>query len=1832
MNLLRYGPARAALKCLMIFTLFIFSLPGLLVAQTLVNEWSFNESGGGTAIDSISSSNITLAGGASLGGGSLTLPGGSGDYAQLPDGILSTFTGSMTIETWFTENSAHTWARLFTIGGSTSTFATDNNNYIDLIPEALDSGGIHGGFWAEFNHGSGSRDAAETFPANTSDMDRTPVKAGAPVYATVVYDGPSQTARLYFNGVQVGQTYVGFKPSDLGFTKYNILGRDQYNDIPFNGAINELRIWNGAVSQRYISASLVAGPDVVITDLTPSSPSLTAGASIPLTETEQAVLTVRLPQTGTADLLATADATNWVSGNTGVLTVSSNGVINAVGLGTATVSATIAGTTVTSGSITVTRQTLQHEWSFNESGGTTAADSVGGANVTLQGGTSLGGGVLTLPGSGGSYATFPNGIVASNNSITIETWLTDNEGKTWSRAWSFGGSVAAPLDFIGPQAGNYIDLIPTAGNGHLWTEVKADIPHNSNNDVEGPAQLPTGSEQYVVVTYNAQNQTYTEYVNGVLAATVSGIVISPATLGNAMNNFIGLDQWNDSPFHGTFDEMRIWDGAVTPAYLLVAAAAGPGVVVTNTTPQTVAVTAGTSLLGSQTEQASVTVNFIQASGLSLTTVATNWTSSNPGVLTVDANGLITGVSGGSATVSATVYGVTGTSATVTVASTQPTPTNTLSNVTTVKGDNLVLRVGAYGGSLVYQWSYNSAPISGATNSTLTLTNIQISQTGTYSLLITNSFGSTNLSAVVTVVPLPILRNEWSFNESGGTTAVDAISASNITLSGSCSLGGGVLNLPGGAGNYAQFPNGILSTFSSITIETWFTDNGGLTWARPWSFGGYTTGTNNNFSHGNYIDLIPTAGNANGLNGGMWAEFNHNGNTDAHVATPLPTGTQECVTVTYQAWDQTARLYLNGVQVALATNITFAPSDLGFTYNNFLGLDQYDDTIFNGTYNEMRIWDGAAAPIYALVAAAAGPGVVVTNTTLQSAVMVTAGTSLVLSQSEQAMVTGNFIQASGVGLNTLATNWTSSNPSVLTVDANGLITGVSGGSATVSATFNGIMGTSALITVAPTQPTPTNVLSNVTVVVGENATLSVGAYGGALVYQWSFNSGPISGATSPTLTLTNLQLTQSGTYSLLITNSAGRTNVPVVVTVVPPILRNEWSFNESGGTTAFDSISSSNITLLGGTSLGSGVLTLPGGAGNYAQFPNGILSTYSNSITIETWFTDNAGLTWARPWSFGGYTTGPNNNFLHGNYIDLIPTAGGSGGMWMEFEHFGITDGVTAPLPTGTEEYVTVTYQVWDKTARLYLNGVQVATATNITYTPAALGFTYNNFLGLDQWNDPIFNGTYDEMRIWDGAVTPLYELVSAAAGPGVVVTNTTPQAVNVSVNTSVIIGQVQQASVSVNFDQVSGVSVTALATNWVSSNPSAVTVNSNGVVTAIAHGTATISATFDGITGTSSTMTVAASGPVITQEPVASLTLLVGGTLQASVAAIGDAPFTYFWFTNAGPTPISVSSSPVLTVPNLQLGNAGSYVCVVSNHVGTATSSALSLTVAAPTTYQQVMLSGNPIGYWPLNESSGTVAYDLIGGHNGTYTNNYVLGQTGPPNPFFSGATSAAFDGASGHVYIPGTPFNITGAVTVVAWVNVLSAPTFGGLFGHGDASWRMTINGNGQSGGNDGPGLPDATDPIAKPGINDGNWHMVAYTYTGMPGQSGNGRLYVDGALVASNTVATAPAGNGLDAWIGGSPDYGDRFLPAYIANAAVFAQSLNAAQVNGIYNGQWIPGAQTIAITRSGSNVILNWQTGTLLESTNLLGPWTTNSAAVPGYTVPATNSTKFFRLRVP
>jgi len=1398
-------------------------------------------------------------------------------------------------------------------------------------------------------------------------------------------------------------------------------------------------------------------------------------------------------------------------------------------------------------------QTLQHRYSF----ATDASDSVGGASwngtlVGANGGTNatIANG-LTLPGGGGpgysGYVTFPAGILNTTTNLTIECWATENSGNTaydYAELWNFNNGT-----------GQYIGFIPYPGNNGQNMEAAFKTGGNET-DAASPYKMAVGSEQYVVVTFNASTLVGTISTNGtqIASVTVPNSSYTPGTF-NTANNVLGQDPWPDQQFKGTIYEFRIWNGVVSHLYQEVSAVAGPSVVINDLTPTAVSLTTETNLAISGAEQAVIIAQFPQVSNVPVTDDATNWVSSNPAVLTVNSNGVITAVALGSAKVSGTFAGITATSGTITV-----TPQ-----------------------TLVHRYSF----ISDASDS------------------VGNANG--------TIVP-----------PNGGAVA---------TINNGLILPG---NTQGGNGysGYVALPQGVITNTTAISVECWLTQNNGNQWAEAWDFG-----INNqayNFA------LIPDPAD----NGGHIEvpNFPAGNNINISSGSTFPNGSEQYVAVTVNGATLLGSLYTNGTLIATTTypNISYLPGAYGLpggTVNNYLGNDIYGDWQFNGTIYELRIWNGAVSPAYVAASAVAGPSVVVTNLTPTS-LSISVNTSMIGAGTQQAAVVGNFLQAANVPLTGAATNWTSSNQTVLTVTSSGLITAVNGGTATISATVDGVTATSATITVATTPPIFSQKPSNRVAVVGDSVTFSALALGGNLSYQWEFNSTPITGATNTSLVLTNLSLGQAGTYTVAVVNNLGTTNASVTLSVSQAILEHRYSFVSD----ASDSIGNANGSIVppktGTAATINNGLILPGntaggfGYSGYVALPSGIL-TNTASITVECWVTQNSANQWATVWDFGSNNSQnfelcpfPQRNI---NNLDVAVEPNG-----------GEIDAVTTSLfPSGTEQYVSYTFNQDTLVGNLYTNGVLGATATypNATYIPGTIGGasgTTENMLGNDVFGDQQFSGTVYEFRIWDGAVSPLYLAVSEIAGPSVVVTNLTPVSMSVTVtNYNMVQGQSQSASVLANFVNASGISATYAVTNWSSSNVGVLTVDSNGVVTATGTGNATISATINGGTGTSSTINVANSAPVFTQEPPATENLLAGATLSVSVATIGTTPFTYYWFSSASPTPISVTTSPTLTLPNVQVADTASYTCLVSNKVNTTLSSTLNLTVVAPSTYDQAILTLNPIGYWPLNETSGNIAYDVVGGHNGTYTTTSAVGssvtlnQSGPGNAFFGDSSSAA-QFFSAYVDIPGAAFNITGPVTAMAWVQLEVAPGFDGLVGKGDNSWRTSINPSGEPGGNDSAGLNDATSTNS---INDGNWHMVVYTYNGAPGQANNGALYVDGGLAANNTVPATPPGDNLDVWIGGSPDYGTaRLLPAaLISHVAVFNQALTAAQVQGLTNGVAVLGPQSIAIERSGANVVLTWQNGTLLQSTNLLGSWVTNSAAVSPYTVPATNRSQFFRLLV-
>ncbi len=147
----------------------------------------------------------------------------------------------------------------------------------------------------------------------------------------------------------------------------------------------------------------------------------------------------------------------------------------------------------------------------------------------------------------------------------------------------------------------------------------------------------------------------------------------------------------------------------------------------------------------------------------------------------------------------------------------------------------------------------------------------------------------------------------------------------------------------------------------------------------------------------------------------------------------------------------------------------------------------------------------------------------------------AGATIAVSSNMSFTATGYFNDGSS---HTLTTNltWASSSVNVAAINTNGLATGLAQGVTTITATSGSVSNSTTLTVVAPpsisVQPTNDIVYPN------GQANLSVAATGGGLSYQWRFNGTNINGATGAIYTITNISSANIGVYTVVISNLAG----------------------------------------------------------------------------------------------------------------------------------------------------------------------------------------------------------------------------------------------------------------------------------------------------------------------------------------------------------------------------------------------------------------------------------------------------------------------------------------------------------------------------------------------------------------------------------------------------------------------------------------------------------------------------------------------------------------------
>ena len=246
----------------------------------LVNKYTFND---GTADDSVSGADGTLVdntgiaqfvGGmldlsANNGAGSnqdFSLPTTVGAYVNLPNNVFTqavnngTF-GAVTLEVWFKVQQSREWAEVYSFGRSTAgediAGGAGDQDYVALIPH---SGGGFNDYRAVTHSSAGAEGALIASP--------TPAPVNVMQHAVLVLDqndtgggtNLNGTAKLYVNnGAAIS---VGIEPFiDQMDDINNWIGRSQWPDQLFDGSIDELRIYDHALSAAEVTTSFTTGPD-----------------------------------------------------------------------------------------------------------------------------------------------------------------------------------------------------------------------------------------------------------------------------------------------------------------------------------------------------------------------------------------------------------------------------------------------------------------------------------------------------------------------------------------------------------------------------------------------------------------------------------------------------------------------------------------------------------------------------------------------------------------------------------------------------------------------------------------------------------------------------------------------------------------------------------------------------------------------------------------------------------------------------------------------------------------------------------------------------------------------------------------------------------------------------------------------------------------------------------------------------------------------------------------------------------------------------------------------------------------------------------------------------------------------------------------------------------------------------------------------------------------------------------------------------------------------------------------------------------------------------------
>jgi hypothetical protein len=733
-------------------------------------------------------------------------------------------------------------------------------------------------------------------------------------------------------------------------------------------------------------------------------------------------------------------------------------------------------------------------------------------------------------------------------------------------------------------------------------------------------------------------------------------------------------------------------------------------------------------------------------------------------------------------------------------------------------------------------------------------------------------------------------------------------------------------------------------------------------------------------------------------------------------------------------------------------------------------------------------------------------VVVTNA--YGAVTSTNATLIVLNSSptiiQQPQNTNVFVGANlaftvlAGGLPTLAYQWQKDGTSLRGATGsiyrilNAQVTNSGAYSVVITNPYGSVTSSNATLTVLNSSPTIIQQPQNTNVSVGANVAFPVVAAGWPpFRYQWQKDGAPLPGAISSIYRILNAQVTNSGAYSVVVTNPYGSvtsSNATLVVQVTPPCVPPppglvSWWRAENNELDSWGS----NDAVEGRPLYGYG----PGKVGQAFGIPGPIVLDslslrLTNALTLQAWIYPT-NLSGTGPYTIiskvGLYTVNQSSFWLgttnNGLLCFLISGSGAS--------FPGTNTTLLGPaLPTNQWSFVVATYD--GNALRLYVNG---ALAALRNYSGGI--FPGNQNLGIGvvpitktgyEINYP-FSGSIDEVCIYNRALadSEIQDIYNAD-----------------------VLGMCLQP-------------------------------------------------------------------PVIVSQPQ-SQAIPLGEDVLFSVGVQGNRPLLYQWFFNSNALPGATNSWLVLE--RIQTNQAGAYAVSITNSVGFARSPIANLTLLPAPTCTHA--PDGMISWWPANNS----AVDVVGTNNATasYPYNYVPGKIG-------GAFTTYYTNSYGSIQVPNFNFASNADFSIEAWVKALPfVPLRPGML----PNQGMVIFQKRPSGPNSllGPGfaltLYDgrlafwlASSRVITvfgvisggPDLRDGMFHHLAVTV--QRSVTNGSRLYVDGQSVLTFDT-TSPSqrgslGNEYPALIASAlQGQVDGPLAGYVDELAIYNRALTADEIMAI------------------------------------------------------------------